>query len=52
MDRDTIRQLIESHLPGCEAVVEGDDGAHFTARVVATRTFGQLASSDGEADPG
>ena len=37
MDRDTIRQLIESQLPGCEAAVESDDGVHFAARVVASQ---------------
>ena len=41
MDRDTIRQLIESELPGCEAVVEGDDGVHFAARVVSVQFVGK-----------
>ena len=41
MDRDTIRQLIEDHLPGCEAMVEGDDGVHFSALVVAPQFAGQ-----------
>jgi len=41
MDRDTIRQLIEAQLPGCEAVVEGDDGVHFAARVVSAEFAGK-----------
>ncbi|TDJ33989.1 MAG: BolA/IbaG family iron-sulfur metabolism protein [Gammaproteobacteria bacterium] len=41
MDRDTIRQLIEGQLPGCEALVEGDDGVHFSARVVASQFAGK-----------
>ena len=41
MDRDTIRQLIESQLPGSQALVEGDDGVHFAARVVAVQFAGK-----------
>lgn len=32
--RDDIKRLIEQGLPGAEAVVRGDDGAHFEADVV------------------
>ncbi len=32
--RDDIKQLIEQGLPGAEAHVRGDDGAHFEADVV------------------
>lgn len=41
MDRDTIRQLIEGHLPGAEARVKGDDGVHFSAQIVAPQFDGK-----------
>lgn len=34
MDRKTIEQLIEAGLPGCVAMVKGDDGQHFEAEVI------------------
>lgn len=41
MQADQIRQLIEAGLPGCQALVTGDDGAHFEATVVSDRFVGQ-----------
>lgn len=41
MDRDTIRQLIENHLPGARARVAGDDGVHFSTQVVAPQFEGK-----------
>lgn len=35
MDADTIRRMIEDGLPGARAQVQGDDGIHFEATVVA-----------------
>lgn len=35
MDADTIRNLIETGLPGARADVQGDDGVHFEATVVS-----------------
>ena len=35
MDADTIRRMIEDGLPGARAQVQGDDGVHFEATVVA-----------------
>lgn len=37
---ETIRTMIEAHLPQCEAHVEGD-GAHFTAAVVSPAFSGK-----------
>lgn len=34
MDRKQIEQLIEDGLPGCRAMVKGDDGQHFEAEVL------------------
>ena len=34
MQPETIKNLIESHLPDCQAIVEGD-GAHFNAIVIS-----------------
>jgi acid stress-induced BolA-like protein IbaG/YrbA len=34
MDRKQIEQLIEAGLPGCVAMVKGDDGQHFEAEVL------------------
>ena len=35
MTAEEIKGLIESGLPGAQAEVQGDDGVHFEARVVA-----------------
>jgi len=40
MNAETIRELIESGLPGAKARVLGDDGAHFEALVVAPQFAG------------
>ena len=37
-----IQQLIESGLPGARAQVQGEDGVHFEARVVAEAFRGKL----------
>ncbi len=42
MDAETIRQLIETGLPGASARVQGDDGVHFEATVVAEAFRGKL----------
>lgn len=42
MNADTIRQLIESGLPGARADVRGDDGVHFEATVVCEAFAGKL----------
>ncbi len=42
MDAETIRQLIETGLPGASARVSGDDGVHFEATVVAEAFRGKL----------
>ena len=42
MDADTIRNLIETGLPGARADVQGDDGVHFEARVVSAAFAGKL----------
>ncbi|MBB3277711.1 MULTISPECIES: BolA/IbaG family iron-sulfur metabolism protein [Pseudoxanthomonas] len=42
MDAETIRKLIESGLPGAQAQVEGEDGVHFEATVVAEAFRGKL----------
>ncbi|WP_374558443.1 BolA family protein [Thermomonas sp.] len=42
MNADTIRQLIESGLPGARADVRGDDGVHFEATVVCAAFAGKL----------
>ena len=34
LDKKTIEQLIEAGLPGCVAMVKGDDGQHFEAEVI------------------
>ncbi|HEY9199062.1 MAG TPA: BolA/IbaG family iron-sulfur metabolism protein [Gammaproteobacteria bacterium] len=41
MQAEQIKQLIEDGLPGCQAIVTGDDGAHFEATVVSERFVGQ-----------
>ena len=42
MDTDTIKTLIERGLPGAKAVVQGADGVHFEATVVAPAFAGKL----------
>ena len=42
MDADTIRKLIEQGLPGAAVEVQGDDGVHFEATVVAEAFRGKL----------
>lgn len=42
MDAETIRNLIESGLPGARADVQGDDGVHFEAVVVYDGFAGKL----------
>ncbi|HTA64443.1 MAG TPA: BolA/IbaG family iron-sulfur metabolism protein [Xanthomonadaceae bacterium] len=42
MDADSIRQLIESGLPGARASVRGDDGVHFEADVVSESFRGKM----------
>ena len=42
MDAETIRKLIESGLPGARADVQGDDGVHFEATVVAEAFSNQV----------
>lgn len=34
MHANEIKQLIETGLPNCTALVEGEDGVHFTAIVI------------------
>jgi len=34
MHANEIKQLIEAGLPNCTALVEGEDGVHFTATVI------------------
>ena len=42
MNADSIRQLIETGLPGARARVQGDDGVHFEATVVCAAFAGKL----------
>jgi len=42
MDADTIARMIEDGLPGARAQVQGDDGVHFEATVVAEAFRGKL----------
>ena len=42
MNADTIRQLIETGLPGSRVEVQGEDGVHFEAVVVAEAFAGKL----------
>ena len=41
MQADMIKQLIEAGLPDADIVVEGDDGAHFQARVISASFAGK-----------
>ena len=42
MDADTIARMIENGLPGARAQVQGEDGVHFEATVVAEAFRGKL----------
>ena len=42
MDTETIKNLIERGLPGAAAEVQGADGVHFEATVVAPAFAGKL----------
>jgi len=42
MDTETIKNLIERGLPGANAEVQGADGVHFEAVVVADAFAGKL----------
>ncbi len=42
MDAETIRNLIETGLPGARADVLGEDGVHFEATVVCEAFAGKL----------
>ena len=42
MDAATIQAMIERGLPGARASVQGDDGVHFEAEVVADQFAGKL----------
>ena len=42
MDADTIRNLIETGLPGARADMQGEDGVHFEATVVSEAFAGKL----------
>lgn len=35
MNTEDIKQLIESDIPDCQVIIEGDDGVHFQAIIVA-----------------
>lgn len=41
MQAQHIQQLIEQHLPGCKAIVRGDDGVHFEAIVISADFAGK-----------
>ena len=42
MDAATIARMIEDGLPGASAQVQGEDGVHFEATVVASAFAGKL----------
>lgn len=42
LDAETIRELIETGLPGARAQVQGEDGVHFEATVVSEAFRGKL----------
>jgi len=42
MDAASIQAMIETGLPGATASVQGDDGVHFEAEVVAAQFAGKL----------
>ena len=41
MQKEQIKQLIEAGIPGCQAIVNGDDGAPFDATVISEAFAGQ-----------
>ena len=41
MNPEKIKQLIETGLPGANAVVQGDDGTHFEAVIVSDEFAGK-----------
>ncbi|HXH04152.1 MAG TPA: BolA/IbaG family iron-sulfur metabolism protein [Candidatus Competibacteraceae bacterium] len=41
MQAEQIKQLIETHLPGAQVMVRGDDGRHFEAVVVSEAFAGK-----------
>ena len=42
MNADSIRQMIETGLPGARVDVQGEDGVHFEATVVSEAFAGKL----------
>jgi acid stress-induced BolA-like protein IbaG/YrbA len=42
MNKDEIKKLIETGLPGAQVKVFGDDGQHFEAEVVCAEFAGKL----------
>ena len=42
MNPDTIREMIETGLPGAQVQVSGDDGVHFEALVISPDFAGKL----------
>lgn len=42
MDAASIQAMIETGLPGAQVNVQGDDGVHFEAEVVAEQFAGKL----------
>ncbi|GLQ47642.1 BolA family transcriptional regulator [Dyella lipolytica] len=42
MDAASIQAMIETGLPGAQVNVQGDDGVHFEAEVVAAQFAGKL----------
>jgi acid stress-induced BolA-like protein IbaG/YrbA len=42
MNSETIKNLIESGLPGAQADVQGADGVHFEATVISAAFAGKL----------
>ena len=42
MDAASIQAMIETGLPGAQVNVQGDDGVHFEAEVVAVQFSGKL----------
>ncbi len=42
MNPQLIKEMIETGLPGAQAVVQGDDGVHFEATVVCEAFSGKM----------
>ncbi len=42
MHKDEIKRLIEAGMPGAQAIVYGDDGAHFEAVVISEAFAGKM----------